>query len=144
MLLLPLLCAGDGCDFYCEIEYDYKCFGEPSECHICGDGDLDPGQECDDENVIDECVLPCRLSPRPALTRFVLGVLNIAATAAPTARLTRDGLASRSRASALRFAAIASSWATKNATIAIRTTGYAAFSAHAAVWCGASLSLSVS
>ncbi|MBZ0231100.1 MAG: proprotein convertase P-domain-containing protein, partial [Deltaproteobacteria bacterium] len=37
------------CSAACTVELGYVCTGEPSVCEItCGDGDVDPGEECDD------------------------------------------------------------------------------------------------
>ena len=41
----------DGCDAACSVEAGYACRGEPSECaSVCGNGTLNPGEECDDGN----------------------------------------------------------------------------------------------
>lgn len=46
--------SGDGCSQSCAIEPGYGCIGTPSICSLtpagCGNGTLDPGEECDDGN----------------------------------------------------------------------------------------------
>jgi cysteine-rich repeat protein len=49
--------SGDGCDSGCEVESGWRCLGEPSRCDDlgevfteCGDGIMDRGEYCDDEN----------------------------------------------------------------------------------------------
>lgn len=41
----------DGCNSFCEIEYGFICFNEPSEClTVCGDGLVAGEEQCDDSN----------------------------------------------------------------------------------------------
>ena len=37
-----------GCSDSCQVQNGYRCEGEPSVCEgICGDGDLQNGEDCD-------------------------------------------------------------------------------------------------
>jgi len=36
---------GDGCGSDCLVEQGWRCEGEPSLCHTCGDGTCDPGED---------------------------------------------------------------------------------------------------
>jgi len=54
------LVDGDGCSAACEIEPAWTCTGQPSVCTpmppptpTCGDGVVDPGEQCDDGNTVD-------------------------------------------------------------------------------------------
>ena len=63
--------SGDGCDATCSVEPDYTCVndpGGPSVCTTpgCGDGRLDPGEECDagasnSDTAPDTCRVDCTL-----------------------------------------------------------------------------------
>jgi len=50
---------GDGCSNKCQIESGYTCSGEPSTCmKLCGNGNSDPGEQCDDGNTVTETTCP--------------------------------------------------------------------------------------
>jgi len=43
--------SGDGCSAGCKVEATFACSGEPSSCaETCGNGKLEPGEACDDQN----------------------------------------------------------------------------------------------
>ncbi|TVQ97277.1 MAG: DUF4215 domain-containing protein [Deltaproteobacteria bacterium] len=66
---------GDGCSRFCRVEPGWDCRntpGQPSECFFrgvregdCGNGILEPGEQCDDGNVEDGdgCSSTCRVEP---------------------------------------------------------------------------------
>ncbi len=40
--------AGDGCDRECILERGWSCYGQPSFCSTCGNGEIDGLEQCDD------------------------------------------------------------------------------------------------
>jgi len=57
---------GDGCSSTCNFENTKSCITSPigyTYCHnlLCGNGNLDPGEMCDDGNLIngDSCSISC-------------------------------------------------------------------------------------
>ncbi|MFK7989863.1 MAG: MopE-related protein [Sandaracinaceae bacterium] len=71
MIVIPERCDdanavdGDGCSSSCEVEGEYICTGVPSVCvlnvpgGVCGDGRLNPGEECDDGGESGSCDTDC-------------------------------------------------------------------------------------
>ena len=58
--------GGDGCDDFCQVEDNWECMNEPSECRKkCGNGKVDIGEQCDDGNYIDDdgCDRICTVEP---------------------------------------------------------------------------------
>lgn len=39
---------GDGCDRSCRVAHGWSCYGQPSFCSSCGNGEVDGFEECDD------------------------------------------------------------------------------------------------
>lgn len=55
--------AGDGCSAACTLEADYRCNSDvPAQCFLCGDGQLDETETCDDGNNMngDGCGSTCQ------------------------------------------------------------------------------------
>jgi fibro-slime domain-containing protein len=73
VVLSPEMCddknivGGDGCSEMCQIEFGYKCEGEPSDCSpsVCGDGVQEGAESCDDGNTVpfDGCSDICQKEP---------------------------------------------------------------------------------
>jgi fibro-slime domain-containing protein len=59
---------GDGCSKSCQLERDFKCEGQPSECvaTTCGDGKIEGAESCEDGNALpfDGCSAHCQSEPR--------------------------------------------------------------------------------
>ncbi|MCA9577157.1 MAG: DUF4215 domain-containing protein [Myxococcales bacterium] len=54
--------SGDGCNDQCRLETNYRCTSDvPAQCFLCGDGQLDPTEVCDDGNNMngDGCNATC-------------------------------------------------------------------------------------
>ncbi|MBN2528596.1 MAG: DUF4215 domain-containing protein [Deltaproteobacteria bacterium] len=72
-VLSPEMCddknheSGDGCSEMCQIEFGFKCDGEPSKCgpSTCGDEKQEGAESCDDGNTIpfDGCSPLCQKEP---------------------------------------------------------------------------------